>query len=282
MIVIPGGHFDMGSPADEAGRFDDEGPQRTVSVRSIGVGKYPITRGEWARFAADTHRATGTGCAYSALPGDATDGSNAAASWRHLGFTQDDSHPVVCVTWNDANDYVQWLSARTKRHYRLLAEAEWEYAARAGSHTAYPWGGEPSHARANYHADSPCKPKQHCDDHWTYTSPVGSFPANAFGLHDMNGNVLQWVQDCFFDGYVGMPTDGPAYETDIVLSLKGDWSMLSGTHSCAYRRLRGGDWGDPAQLLRSAARNFGPPPGGNLRTYRSAGVGFRVAVALDR
>ena len=281
MVVIPGGQFEMGSPASEPARFDEEGPQRTVHVRAIGVGKYPITRGQWAQFAFTTHRATKTGCAYSALPANGPHGFNDAATWRTLGFEQDDTHPVVCVTWADAIDYVGWLSTRTKRHYRLLTEAEWEYAARGGSSTAFPWGPEPSHAQANYRADSPCKAVAPCNDHWKYTSPVGSFPPNAFGLYDMSGNVLQWVQDCFFDGYSGQPTNGSAYETDTVLSVSGDWSVLNGTHSCAYRRLRGGDWGDPPAQIRSAARNFGPPPGGHLQSYRSAGVGFRVAASLD-
>ncbi len=281
MVVVPAGQFTMGSPAGEPGRFDEEGPQRTVYIRAIGVGKFPVTRGQWARFVAATHRSTVSGCAYSALPGNAADGTNSAASWRRLGFEQDDRHPVVCVTWADAVDYVHWLSKLTARHYRLLTEAEWEYAARAGTSTAFPWGSEPSHAQANYHADVPCTSTAPCDDHWTYTSPVGSFPANAFRLHDMNGDVLQWVQDCFFDGYRDQPTDGSAYETDVMLAVSGDWSVLNGTRSCSYRRLRGGDWGDPPALIRSAARNFGPPPGGKLQSYRSAGVGFRVAVDLD-
>ena len=281
MVLVPGGQFEMGSPANEPGRYDEEGPQRTVHIRAIGVGKYPITRRQWAHFASTTHRVTKTGCAYSALPSNGPHGFNDAATWRTLGFEQDDTHPVVCVTWADAVDYARWLSVRTARHYRLLTEAEWEYAARAGSSTAFPWGSDPSHANANYHADSPCKSTGPCDDHWTYTSPAGSFPPNAFGLFDMSGNVLEWVQDCFFDGYKGQPTDGSAYESDFVISVSGEWSVLNGTRSCSYRRLRGGDWGDPPALIRSAARNFGPPPGGHLQSYRSARVGFRVALSLD-
>ena len=244
MVALPGGQYLMGSPANEAGRYDEEGPQRTVHVRAIGVGKYAITRGQWAVFASVTHRAIEPGCAYSALPGDAPDGINSAATWRTLGFEQDDTHPVVCVTWADAVDYVRWLSVRTTHHYRLLTEAEWEYSARAGSSTAFPWGPNPSHAYANYATDSSCESTVPCHDRWAHTSPAGSFPPNAFGLYDMNGNVLEWVQDCFFDGYRGLPTDGSAYETDVVLSLSGDLALLNGTHSCSYRRLRGGDWGD--------------------------------------
>ena len=118
-------------------------------------------------------------------------------SWRKLGFAQNDDHPVVCVTWQDAQDYVHWLGQRTGHKYRLLSEAEWEYAARGGTTTAYPWGSSATHEYANYGAAECCSGVASGRDRWLQTSPVGSFPPNAFGLHDMHGNVLQWVQRLF-------------------------------------------------------------------------------------
>jgi formylglycine-generating enzyme required for sulfatase activity len=282
MVVIPAGSFTMGSPANEAGRDDAEGPQRRVSIRQFAAGKFDVTRGQWAAFVSATNRETPWGCAWTGRPGIkppwATDPDG---SWRNLGFAQDDSHPVVCVTWNDAQDYVRWLSQRTGRKYPLLTEAEWEYAARAGTTTAYPWGSSASHEYANYGADACFSPLASGRDKWVNTSPVGSFPPNAFGLYDMHGNVLQWVLDCFAGSYAGLPTDGSAYDVDVELKLTGRWAKLSGTRSRSYRMLRGSDWGDPPAMVRSAFRNFGPGPGATLQDYRSGGVGFRVARTLD-
>lgn len=280
MVVVPAGDFTMGSPASEQGRYDEEGPQRRVHIRQFAAGKFHVTRGQWAAFVSATKRGTSGGCAWSGLPGGSPDEPNASASWRNLGFAQDDSHPVVCVTWNDAQDYVRWLSARSGRHYRLLTEAEWEYTARAGTTAPYPWGSSVSHEHANYGSDVCCSGLASGRDQWVNTSPVGSFPPNAFGLHDMHGNVMQWVQDCFASSYAGLPTNGSAYEAMITLNLSGELLWMTGTMSCSYRMARGGDWGNPPAMIRSAARNFAPPPGATLENYRSAGAGFRVARAL--
>ena len=160
---------------------------------------------------------------------------------------QDDRHPVVCVTFQDALDYTKWLSAKSGHRYRLLSEAEWEYAARGGTSTPYPWGAAASHEYANYGTeDHPGPGLSQGRDAWVGTSPVGSFPPNAFGLYDMHGNVLQWVQDCFSDGYAAAPGDGSAYQSDMTLSnLAGSLSLMNGTPACSYRMLRSGDWGDP-------------------------------------
>jgi formylglycine-generating enzyme required for sulfatase activity len=136
MMEIPAGSFMMGAPASEPGRDAIEGPQRRVSIRSFAAGKFDVTRGQWAAFVSATRRPTTEGCDYS---GFEKKEDQAKASWSHLGFPQDDTHPVVCVTFADAQDYVRWLSAKTGKKYRLLSEAEWEYAARAGTSTTYPW-----------------------------------------------------------------------------------------------------------------------------------------------
>lgn len=275
MVVVPTGNFTMGSPDSEPGRYDIEGPQRRVSVRQFAAGKFHVTRGQWAAFVAATSRGTRAGCAWTGRTGSKPDPEG---SWSNLGFAQDDSHPVVCVSWEDAQDYVHWLSERTHSEYRLLTEAEWEYAARAGTSTPFPWGANASHDYANYGAEACCSTLASGRDQWLSSSPVGAFPPNAFGLYDMQGNVLQWVQDCFANSYEGLPTDGTAYEVVVPLKMTGRFAAMNGTSSCSYRMLRGGDFNDPPRMIRSAFRNFGPPPGGaTLRDYGSGGVGFRVA-----
>ena len=253
MVRVPAGEFLMGSPTTEADRFDDEGPQRQVKIRSFAVGKYDVTRGQYAVFVSATNRVIAKDCffAFSKNP-----------SWKNPGFPQADDHPVVCVTWGDAEAYAQWLSERTGKKYRLLSEAEWEYAARAGSVTAFPWGSTPTHESANYGAETPYTPLASGRDKWLYTSPVGSFPPNGFGLYDMHGNVFQWVQDCHSDSYAGLPTNGVAHDPP----------------GCSVRVARGGVWGDRASVMRSAARNFAPPDDKtSIADYRSSGFGFRVA-----
>lgn len=276
MMALPAGSYTMGSPAAEPGADPIEGPQHRVDVRAFAIGKFDVTRGQWAAFASATHRPTQLGCAWTGR------GMNdAKGSWSDTGFAQeDDSHPVVCVSWNDACDYVRWLSATTHHDYRLPSEAEWEYAARAGTKTAYPWGAAASHEQANYGADKCCSGLASGRDKWVNTSPVGSFPPNAFGLFDMHGNALQWMRDCFASSYAGLPTDGSAYETHVTLKLTGDLASMSGTDSCAYHVLRGGDWGDYPALIRSGFRSLAPPPGSPAGDYRSGGVGFRVVREL--
>jgi formylglycine-generating enzyme required for sulfatase activity len=254
MVVIPSGEFLMGSPLSEKGRFDDESPQRRVKVRSFAVSKYDVTRAQYAQFVAMTHRPVAKGCVILV--------ATKKPSWQDPGFAQGDDHPVVCVTWGDAQDYARWLSERTGKKYRLPSEAEWEYAARAGSKGAFPWGDKPSHEYANYGADTPYTPFVSGRDKWLYTSPVGSFPPNAFGLYDMHGNVSQWVQDCHADSYAKLPTDGSAFDPA----------------GCKVRVARGGLWGDRADIMRSAARNYAPPDEQTtIADYRSSGFGFRVA-----
>jgi formylglycine-generating enzyme required for sulfatase activity len=275
MVRIPTGAFLMGAGNTDTKGFIDEGPQHRVSLKGFSISKFDITRGEWKTFVEATSRATSQGCGYSGLPKE----ERSKASWQYVGFPQDDRHPVVCVTFQDAIDYASWLSKRTGRTYRLLSEAEWEYAARAGTTTTFPWGSGASHESANYGGeDSPGPGLAQGRDEWVGTSPVGSFPPNAFGLFDVNGNVMQWVQDCFSNAYTTTPMDGSAYEADLPLAkMTGNLSFMNGTNSCSYRMLRGGDWGDPPSMIRSAFRNFAPSKGQTLATYRSAGLGIRIA-----
>jgi formylglycine-generating enzyme required for sulfatase activity len=182
----------------------------------------------------------------------------AGYQWHKPGFDQDDSHPVVCVSWNDAQAYIAWLARKTGKAYRLLTEAEREYATRAqtrlGTTTAYPWGNEVGRNNANCDG---------CGSRWDNksTAPVGSFKANAFGLDDMNGNAWEWVQDCYdAKAYENgeTPTDGRAYEVA----------------GCSARALRGGSWNDDPRYARSANRDWVTADG------RGGYVGFRLARML--
>ncbi len=205
-MVIPAGTFTMGSPASEEGRFPNEGPQRQVTVRAtLAVGRFELTFSEW-----DACVAAG-GCSHR--PDD--------QGWGR------GNRPVINVNWDDAQAYVRWLSRRTGRTYRLLTEAEWEYAARAGTVTAYSFGATISPSQVNF-GGNPGR-----------TQPVGSHAANRFGLHDMHGNVWEWVQDCYVASY---PPGS------------GDASVAVTTGGCSVRVLRGGSWGSSPQVLRAANR----------------------------
>ena len=232
MVVIPAGSFTMGSPDGEKGRTPGEGPQHTVAIRSFAVGKYDVTFAQW-----DACVASG-GC-NGYRPDD--------QAWGR------DNRPVVNVSWADAQSYVQWLSGKTGKRYRLLSESEWEYAARAGTTTAYYWGDDAGSGHAN------CS---RCGSHWDSqeTSPAGSFAPNAFGLYDMAGDVWQWVQDCYTD-YSGAPSNGAAVESAV----------------CDWRVVRGGSYERGPEDLRSAKRMGDTPAsrGGNS-------IGFRVARDLSR
>ena len=237
LVVVPLGSFMMGSPAGEEKRDDDEGPQHRVTIAEpFAVGVHEVTRGEFARFVRETNRSTGNSCRVW----DSNEGTwvkRSGLNWRNPGFEQTDGHPVVCVNWDDAQSYVGWLSRETGEGYRLLSESEWEYVARAGTTGPFHTGATISPAQANYDGD------------YTYgsgrkgvyrerTVSVGSFSPNAFGLHDVHGNALEWVQDCWNKKYDGAPRDGGAWE-------RGD---------CSRRVARGGSWFNGPRFLRSADR----------------------------
>lgn len=225
LVVLPAGRFLMGSPENEKGRSSEEGPRHEVTiVHPFAVGRYPVTFAEWDAFVA----AGGT----RHKPDD--------EGWGH------GRQPVIHVSWNDAQAYLAWLRDQTGQPYRMLSEAEWEYAARAGSQTCYPWGDAPGKNKANFDGSG---------SQWSnrQTSPVGSFAPNAFGLHDMIGNVWEWVQDTWHDSYLDAPDDGRAWE--------------EGSDS---RVVRGGSWFYSSVLCRAASRHWCSP------VLRLNLLGFRV------
>jgi formylglycine-generating enzyme required for sulfatase activity len=233
MVVVPAGEFVMGSPANEKGRNRNEGPQHKVSfTKPFAVSKFEVTFEQW-----DACVAVG-GCGYY-RPAD--------AGWGRA------TRPVMYVGWEDARNYVAWLSKMTGQTYRLLSEAEWEYAARAGTQTAYSWGDDIGKGNANCVG---------CGSQWDgrETAPVGSFAANAFGLYDMHGNVYEWVEDCYHISYIGAPTDGSPWTA-------GD---------CITHVTRGGSWHPYPPGVRSALRSNNSP------VYRFTHTGFRVARTLPQ
>ena len=232
MVVLPAGDFIMGSPRNEKGRDGDEGPRHRVTIPApFAVGIYEVTFEEWEACVFDR--------SCSRDPSD--------EGWGR------DRQPVIHMSWVDTQEYVTWLSQKTGKRYRLLSEAEWEYAARAGTQTRYGFGNEISRDQANYDPDS--------SRILGKTDRVGLYPPNRFGLHDMHGNVWEWVQDCWNGSYVEAPTKGQAW--------------LSG--NCSLRVLRGGSWYSGSGNLRSADRHRGP-----IRSRVDSGRrGFRVARALD-
>ncbi len=264
MVVIPAGRFRMGCVSGrDCG--DGETPVHEVTIaQPFALSKYEVTRGEFGRFVTQAgYRTTaerGGGCYV-------WDGSewtvNSFVRWNNPGFNQSDTHPVVCVSWDDAVAYVEWLSSGTGMRYRLPSEAEWEYAARSGSTTKYHFGDDESQLcqYANHEDGSTGLPWRNVsclDGIGERTAEVGSYQPNSFGLHDMHGNVWEWVQDCWNESYAGAPSDGSAWTS-------GD---------CGSRVLRGGSWNSDPWYLRAALRLRGTS---NSRSYV---IGFRVAQTL--
>ena len=236
MVVVPAGSFTMGSPITEKSHGDDEAPQHVVKIgKPFAVAKDEVTYADWEACV------KGGGC-NSYIPND-------------YGLADAKKVPVLNVHWDDAKAYVAWLSLVTGKAYRLLTEAEYEYATRAGTTTAYPWG----NAVGTDNAD--CKG---CGSQWDdeRPAPVGSFPANRFGLYDMVGNAWEWIEDCGHSDYYGAPVDGSAW----LEANRGD---------CGKRVSRGGSWSAAPDDLRSARRIP------IATSFRAAGLGFRVARTLN-
>ncbi|MBV9562470.1 MAG: SUMF1/EgtB/PvdO family nonheme iron enzyme [Bradyrhizobium sp.] len=233
MVVVPAGRYVMGSPQDELARSPDEGPQHSVTIaRSFAVGKYHVTVDQFAAFMDETGYKETSGCA--------------------VDFVQTGSDPAVCVSWDDARTYVHWLEKKTGKDYRLLSEAEWEYSARAGTTMRYFFGNDDKEMCRYGNAAGKC-------DGYDYTSPVGHFLPNGFGLYDMHGNTWQWVEDCYHDSYVGAPSDGSA------------WMAAN----CNVYVLRGGSWYYDRRYLRSAIRIK------NSANVRNDNYGFRLGRTLS-
>jgi formylglycine-generating enzyme required for sulfatase activity len=231
MVIIPAGSFMMGSPESEVSRDSDEGPQRNITLKSFAMGKTEVTQGQWK----------------------AIMGSN-PSRFQDCG----DDCPVESVSWNDAQEYIKKLNAKTGKTYSLPSESQWEYAARGGTTTAFHTGNTITPEQANFNGD------------YTYngsakgvyrgkTIKVGSLNSpNKYGLHDMHGNVREWVQDCYVDKYGEQPVDGSAHDVT----------------NCQRRVRRGGSWVSSPQYLRSALRN------GNTPDSRNDNIGFRLARTL--
>jgi formylglycine-generating enzyme required for sulfatase activity/predicted Ser/Thr protein kinase len=263
MKALAPGRFQQGTRVDEPEATALEQPEHAVSIAyPFGIGVNEVTVAEFKEFIDATARRI-SGC-------EVYDGSwqeRADRSWDGVGYSQTESHPVVCVSWRDASDYAQWLSQKTGRHYRLPSASEWEYAARGGSVAQSPWASNPATAcsYANVadrtaQSEYPGWKVQPCGDGYVHSAPVGSFAANAFGLHDMLGNVSEWVQDCWHDNYTNAPTNGSAW-------AGGD---------CTRRETRGGSWfTDPAYVRVGARNRF-------EESRRSSSVGFRLVREISR
>ena len=238
LVIVPAGAFLMGSPDSEKGRGKDEGPQRKVVFqRPFAVGKFEVTFAEWDACVSQA------GCSHK--PADEGWGRNKL--------------PVLNVSWQDANQYIAWLSKKTGKTYRLLTEAEWEYAARGSTKVADPFspfstGVTINYKQANYDANFVFGSGK-IGIYRQKTVDVGSLPRNAFGLHEMHGNVWEWVQDCYKPDYKDAPTDGSAVTAS----------------DCKLRILRGGAWNYYPWMLRSAYRYA---TSGDVRLNNT---GFRVA-----
>lgn len=259
LVSIPGGSFSMGAqPGDEADR-PEEKPAHQVTIKPFALMTKEVTRDQFAAFAKATERDMSGGC-YQADGGDGKWDDN--ANYMKPGIDQQGNHPVVCVSDNDAADYAAWLSEKTGKHYRLPTEAEWEYAARAGKKTSWPWGNDGGTSGcksfnaidASGHKKYPINESMSCDDKFVATAPVGSFPANGFGLYDMLGNVWELVSDCWHETYNGAPTDGSSW---------GD--------GCDKHPQRGGAWLENPWDTRYSARWAADTDG------RDTVVGFRLA-----
>lgn len=238
LVVVPGGAFIMGAPALEPERWPSEGPQHRVNLRGFALGKFEVTFAQYAECVRDK----------SCRP---SNGSQSAGNA---------DRPVVKVSWADAQAYAGWLSTKTGKVYRLPSEAEWEYAARAGTTTPFFFGHTITSEQANYNGNYAYNGGP-TGRYLGHNAPVGAYPANAFGLHDLHGNVWEWVEDCWHDDYNGAPDDG---------------SPWVHPESCKLRVLRGGSGAGKPSDLR-AARRVGSVPGD--RSLND--VGFRVARSLD-
>jgi formylglycine-generating enzyme required for sulfatase activity len=267
MVALAAGEFMMGSPEGERGRQDVEGfPRRVVIPKRIAIGKFEVTVDQFSAFVIDTRMTVGNFCnVIAAFDRTTPMWGPPEASFRQPGFDAKGSHPVVCVSWHEAQAYVAWLRRRTGRSYRLPTEAEWEYAARAGTRTSYSFGNDETalcaYARfadlgSRFDWRGACR-----SDTVAYGPlPVGSLKPNPWGIFDVHGNAWEWVEDCWTPNALEIPTDGTA---------------LSRPGSCEMGVVRGGSWPSGSGRVRSAMRS----PARTASHYNNNG--FRVALSLD-
>lgn len=274
MVVVPSGSAEIGSTIEERSRAgvpavfgDREGPRHRVTfARPFALAKTETTRAEYGVFVAETQRPDPASCAAADTTTYAWS-QRAGLSWRAPGYPQTDAHPVVCVSHDDALAYAGWLARTTGLPYRLPSEAEWEYAARAGTVTAWYWGDAPEAGceRANIISSGTIaaigsppywKDRLACQDTRAHSLPVASFAGNPFGLYDMIGNAFEWVADCASANHEGGPTDGTARQSA----------------DCRRRFLKGGGFHTPIWLTRAAVRGLPLPSDLHMNT-----IGFRVA-----
>jgi formylglycine-generating enzyme required for sulfatase activity len=247
MVWIPAGSFRMGDI--QGGGHDNEQPVHEVSVGQFAMGKYEVTVGEFRKFVNATGYQTDAEKQNSCwTTKDGGSSSQEGANWQNLNFSQNDNHPVTCVSWNDGTAYAEWLSNQTGKQYRLPTEAEWEYAARAGTETEYWWGNEIGSNNANCYS---------CGSQWDYkqTATVGSFAANQFGLYDTSGNLWEWSCSEYDSKY------------------NGKEKVCLDKNTNEYRVLRGGSWYSHPVVIRSASRSRSTP------VYRIDYIGFRLVRA---
>lgn len=272
MVRVPGGTFVMGTPTADPRAAATRAESQAVIVRipkAFALGRLEITRKEYRAFVADAGYDVRASCVtwddtLGRFNADRTRGPDNPGRPRAVR----DDHPAACVSWSDAKAYVQWLAHKTGKAYRLPSEAEWEYAARAGSATRWPWGDSATDGCdfANVYDLSARESfafgwePVHCRDGYPDVAPTGALRANAFGLYDMIGNVAEWVEDCATDSYVGRPRDARP------------WVWAGG---CPRRVIRGGSWVAPAERARSAYRDAAEIG------LRADWIGFRVALDLD-
>jgi formylglycine-generating enzyme required for sulfatase activity len=273
MMVLPAGSYTMGSPVDERPRRKNEGPAHEIRLaRGFALARNETTVAQFRAFVVATgYRPSATRRARSTIYDERTGGmaERPGVDWErdHAGRDAAPDLPVVHVSWEDAKAYADWLTRETGETYRLPSEAEFEYALRAGSQTRYPWGDDaPPRVIANLTGDGDRSAtrrewgdgfRRYRDGFWG-AAPVGSFPANAFGIHDIDGNVSEWVEDCWHDNYLRAPKDGSAWVNP----------------GCDARTIRGPSWASAPDQTRAAFRINAPPATTNAR------VGFRVAREL--
>jgi len=273
LAYVPPGQFWMGSPAGAKMARPDEIPPRCARLtRGFYMSRTEVTRGQFTTFVQDAAwetQAERAGWAYAWKKGSFQ--LVYGASFRNAGFPQDDDHPAVCVSWHDAKEFCLRLSHEEDRHYRLPTEAEWEYACRAGTETVYQWGDAPEDGAAWCNVADLSAKKEFAatvspsvlfpwHDGYTFTAPVGQFRANAFGLHDMHGNVLEFCSDWYAEPYrTVVPLVDP-----------------KGPSSGVFRVLRGGDWSSYPIGCRAARRYRDKP------NIRCSNLGFRVVLELEQ